>query len=385
MIARAASLLLLILLGGCMPVAIWSYQFARAGPGGVDDRIGKMLLDAEPHPEVKAVALYEAGRFTDAEPYAKEALERAEDPYFPEGSVLDFLAGFIGLDSPGLGRSLNDLAMVYEGQGRYAEAEPLLKRALAIRETALGPDHPDVATSLNNLAMVYEGQGRHAEAEPLFKRALLIREKRLGPDHPDSGASLNNLAMVYERQGRHVQAELLCQRALAIREKALGPDHPDVGKSLNNLASIYAEQGSYAEAERLYQRALAIREEALGPDHPDVGGTLNNIATTYAAQRRYAEAEPLFQRALAIREEALGPDHPDVGDTLNNFGHDLRRAGQVRRGRATISARAGHPKKALGRTDLTRSAVLTRPILRLKTGAERSRSAPPDRALVART
>ena len=90
MVARAASVLLLILLGACAPVAIWSYQFARAGPGGVGDRIGKMLLDAEPHPEEKAMALYEAGRFAEAEPYAKEALERAEAPYFPEDSVLDF-------------------------------------------------------------------------------------------------------------------------------------------------------------------------------------------------------------------------------------------------------------------------------------------------------
>ena len=39
--------------------------------------------------------------------------------------------------------------------GRYAEAEPLYERALAIREKALGPDHPDVATSLNNLAVLY--------------------------------------------------------------------------------------------------------------------------------------------------------------------------------------------------------------------------------------
>ena len=42
-------------------------------------------------------------------------------------------------------RSLNNLARLYDDQGRYAEAEPLYKRALAIREKALGPDHPDVA------------------------------------------------------------------------------------------------------------------------------------------------------------------------------------------------------------------------------------------------
>jgi Tetratricopeptide repeat/CHAT domain len=52
-------------------------------------------------------------------------------------------------------------------QGRYAEAEPLRKRALAIYEKALGPNHPDVAITLNNLAWLYKTQGRYAEAEPL--------------------------------------------------------------------------------------------------------------------------------------------------------------------------------------------------------------------------
>ena len=41
-------------------------------------------------------------------------------------------------------------------QGRYADAEPLYKRALAIYEKALGPDHPYVATTLNNLAVLYD-------------------------------------------------------------------------------------------------------------------------------------------------------------------------------------------------------------------------------------
>jgi hypothetical protein len=42
-----------------------------------------------------------------------------------------------------------------------------LKRALAIREKAIDLEHPYVATSLQNLARLYEGQGRYAEAEPL--------------------------------------------------------------------------------------------------------------------------------------------------------------------------------------------------------------------------
>ncbi len=58
------------------------------------------------------------------------------------------------------------------------------KRALAIREKALGPDHPNVATSLNNLALLYHKQGRYVDAEPLYKRALVIFEKASGSPIP---------------------------------------------------------------------------------------------------------------------------------------------------------------------------------------------------------
>ena len=72
-------------------------------------------------------------------------------------------------------------------QGKYTEAEGLFKRALAIREKALGVNHADVGQILNNLALVYGAQAKYTEAEGLFKRALAIREKALGVNHADVG------------------------------------------------------------------------------------------------------------------------------------------------------------------------------------------------------
>ena len=276
--------------------------------------------------------LYDSqGRYAAAEPLYKRSLKIRETA--------------LGPDHPDVGQSLNNLALLYDSQGRYAAAEPLYKRSLKIRETALGPDHPDVGQSLNNLALLYDSQGRYAAAEPLYKRSLKIRETALGPDHPDVGTSLNNLAELYRVQGRYAEAEPLYQRSLKIRETALGPDHPHVATSLNNLALLYKSQGRYAEAEPLYKRDLKITETALGPDHPDVAISLNNLALLYQAQGRYAAAEPLYKRSLKIREIALGPDHPDVGQSLNNlaflaFAHkDWRTAAKHWRGATDVLIR----------------------------------------------
>jgi hypothetical protein len=56
---------------------------------------------------------------------------------------------------------------------------------LVIREKGLGRDHPDVAQSLTSLAVLHRSQGRYADAEPLYQRSLAIYEKVLGRNHPD--------------------------------------------------------------------------------------------------------------------------------------------------------------------------------------------------------
>ncbi len=59
----------------------------------------------------------------------------------------------------------------------YAEAQPLYKRVLAIREKALGPEHPDVAQSLENYSALLRKTGRSDEAAILEARAKAIRAK----------------------------------------------------------------------------------------------------------------------------------------------------------------------------------------------------------------
>jgi CHAT domain-containing protein len=110
---------------------------------------------------------------------------------------------------------------------------------------------------LNNLAELYRNQGRYADAEPLYQRSLAIAEKAFGPDHPDVALSLNSLAALYASQGHYSDAEPRLQRSLAIWEKALGRDHPYVGLSLNNLAELYRGQGRYADALPIIRRTLS--------------------------------------------------------------------------------------------------------------------------------
>ncbi len=68
-------------------------------------------------------------------------------------------------------------ASLYQAQGKYGEADPLYKRALGIREKALGLEHPDVATSLENYASLLRMTKREYQVAKLEARAKAIRAK----------------------------------------------------------------------------------------------------------------------------------------------------------------------------------------------------------------
>jgi transcriptional regulator with XRE-family HTH domain/tetratricopeptide (TPR) repeat protein len=100
---------------------------------------------------------------------------------------------------------------------------------------------------LDRTGFYLEERALYSIAEPLLQRALHLREQHLGPDHLSAALSLQHLGMVYYRQGNYGQAGLLHMRALHIREQHLGLDHLEVAVSLNDLAMNYLLQDSVGE------------------------------------------------------------------------------------------------------------------------------------------
>ena len=252
-----------------------------------------------------AALLQATNRLPEAEPVMRRALAIDEASY--------------GNDHPEVAWDLNNLAALLQATNRLAEAEPLMRRALAIDEASYGNDHPDVARDLNNLASLLQATNRLAEAEPLMARVVEIFDISYSNDHPYVATALNNLAQLLQATNRLAEAEPLMRRALAIDEASYGNDHPDVSRDLNNLASLLQATNRLAEAEPLMRRALAIDEASYGNDHPEVARDLNNLAALQQATNRLAEAEPLMRHALTIDEASYGNDHPKVAIRLNNL------------------------------------------------------------------
>ena len=261
------------------------------------------------------LSLVRAGKYAEAEPPIRRALAIYEKTR--------------GGDDSRIATAASNLANLLRIEGNYADAESLYKRALEIDEKVLGPDHPKVAVDLNNLAgLLEEARADYTSAERLYTHALAINEKALGPENPAVATDLNNLALVQIRaKGDYVGAEPSARRALAIDEKAFGSEHPEVATDLVTLAAILSAKRDYAGSESLLKRALAIDERVLGPDHPDVAGILDNLCEALVSEGDLAAAEPRCRRALEVAEKSLGPNHPSVATKLSNLAWLLYRKG----------------------------------------------------------
>jgi tetratricopeptide (TPR) repeat protein len=102
---------------------------------------------------------------------------------------------------------------------RPARAREHFARALQLEETA--GNAARVALRLNDLALV----SPPAEAEGLLRRALALNEKLRGPTHPETAVTLHNLADVLLRLRRPAVALPLALRAAAIFRASLGAEN----------------------------------------------------------------------------------------------------------------------------------------------------------------
>jgi len=225
------------------------------------------------------------------------------DPLAPHALAVARRADETGIADP-TGRLLGQLALLSKAKARYAEAEPLFRRSLAIGEATLGSDDRALAIRLNNLATLLHDTNRPGEAESLFRRALAIWEKSLGPDHPQVAIDLNNLAELLRATNRLGEAEPLYRRALAIDEASYGSDHPEVATGLNNLAGLAPSheprrRGGAAVSARVGDRRGELR--AGSPQCRDPPQQSRGPAPSHESPRRSRAA--LSPRAGDFRKE----------------------------------------------------------------------------------
>jgi hypothetical protein len=146
----------------------------------------------------------------------------------------------------------NNLALAFNKQLRFAEAEIMYREVLVVRQRMLGSEHPNTLATAMNLANALLGQGKAAEAEVICRKTLAVRRRLLGPEHPSTLDTLTHLAMNLGVQGKPAESETMCREVYAAKQRALGPEHPATLNSAGGLATALKHQGKFAESEAMY-------------------------------------------------------------------------------------------------------------------------------------
>ena len=120
---------------------------------------------------------------------------------------------------------MHNVATLYRRQSKNPEAEKLFLKVLESRRRILGPAHPDTANSAIGLSLVWLGQKKYKQAEPLLREVISASEKSR-PDAWSRFQSQSLLGASLAGQMRYGDAEPLMlsgYRGLIEREELSRP------------------------------------------------------------------------------------------------------------------------------------------------------------------
>lgn len=192
---------------------------------------------------------------------------------------------------------MNGLARVLHEQGKYAEAENLLRKVLKTRVAKMGEDISKYETQ-RRLAATLVAQGQTLEAERLYRQAVQGLSGMLGNAHVDALVCQRGLASVLHRNGKLQEAEVAYKRAYTGFKTRLGLKHSKTLAALEGLAAVLKEAGKSEDAELLYQKLTTVLASVYGESSPETLSAVGHHASVLRDQERLEEAEELYRFVL---------------------------------------------------------------------------------------
>lgn len=262
----------------------------------------------------RALILEARGQYREAEQYyvRSEAFRRASVKDLgkfefapPAGQVITVA-----------NRELMSIARVKAKQGRFSEAEADARRALLGALKNSGKYHPSTPPFIVGLADILVEQGRYEEAEKLMRSALEVqRTLGIGDDTPISAGILSQLGGVLTLQRKDTDAlEFYAQLEKAISKWE--PQRRDV-LLLNGsrIAALYAA-GRVDEGIAAAQALVKHYGGRAGENHFDTASARGTLAVGFARAGRDADAIREFKAAIPIMMTASRENAEDDDTTV---------------------------------------------------------------------
>lgn len=220
-------------------------------------------------------------------------------------------------DFPDLVYEYYELARVYEWQGRYEEAEPVLLRALAIRDKwqDVSSDDPSTAEILACLYFAYLGMGntsKAADTEANMRSALHSIRNELTRGH-----CLSSVEFLFNSQGRSGKKLIREQRRELLRKAREFSDLAvfyfrkrnevyDLAGQLNVSAGLAAAFDELKIAEKYATESMTISFADFDNMQDIPLCSTVTLCDILLKEKRYKDGEQLIDRYLSILERSSG-------------------------------------------------------------------------------
>ena len=152
---------------------------------------------------------------------------------------------------------LDNLALDEQDIGDYAAAETAFNHALTAVQAEPAADHKLIGLK-SHLAELYIAEVRPADAEPLLRQAMAALRSSAPPDPIALSEASEDLAVVCMMQRKFTEPEALLRESQSLLESAIGPDSPRLTASLLTYAGFLTAVRRYAEAVAPAERAWQL-------------------------------------------------------------------------------------------------------------------------------
>ena len=238
-------------------------------------------------------------------------------------------------DSATIARALTDVGLVAWRQGRFADAESIGARALALKQRL--KQQADLAKSFNALGLLAHDQGNLETALGDFLAARNAAE--LVHDSGYVAKARGNLGLVYQDLGDFERAR---SEMIALREAAAAKgDLRLEGNALNNLGMLETRIGDPEEAIAWLTKArarYASLKYAVGEEN-----ALGQLSVAYTERGEPSRALAYLDSAFAVAtKHGLGEPEADdlelMAEQYENAGDHRRALEFLRRARAVCDS-----------------------------------------------
>lgn len=202
------------------------------------------------------------------------------------------------------GRAMSDFAALEEiNKQRVAFYERMISTDIL----SLGPEHPSVARDLSGLAALYLSQKKFAEAKPLLIKALAIYEKSYAPESSMIVRTKALLQLVDDEQSPQSASNIaaIADYVSTLPPVPLAAQKLEVALRLNYLAFLLYCQGKLANAERIYSWAVATTAKAAGEQSLLAASSLIDFSRVLRSTGRQNDAETMDNTAQAILRRSI--------------------------------------------------------------------------------